>query len=188
METIAEKAAQKAAENAAQRSAEHVAAIMADDGLNKKEVTASLVALRGEMHQLQESTIEAAQRSVEEKISVGISSEATKAIAEPMMALRQAFDQLQDSSRNTENRNQDTLEAVHDTLEKVVERLVTLETAPANDPDRSPLPSLTIPEMNLVPPSEFESPLETLEEKARIKGLFAPTGKFNVYIRSNHVT
>jgi len=29
---------------------------------------------------------------------------------------------------------------------------------------------------------------ETLEEKARIKGLFAPTGKFNVYIRSNHVT
>ena len=29
---------------------------------------------------------------------------------------------------------------------------------------------------------------ETLEEKARIKGLFAPTGKFNVYNRSNHVT
>ncbi|GHF06473.1 nitrite reductase [Aliiroseovarius zhejiangensis] len=29
---------------------------------------------------------------------------------------------------------------------------------------------------------------ETLEEKARVKGLFAPTGKFNVYNRSNHVT
>ncbi|PKQ13634.1 MAG: nitrite reductase [Alphaproteobacteria bacterium HGW-Alphaproteobacteria-1] len=29
---------------------------------------------------------------------------------------------------------------------------------------------------------------ETLEEKARIKGLFAPTGKFNVYNRSNHKT
>ncbi|WP_371170536.1 cytochrome D1 domain-containing protein [Aliiroseovarius sp. 2305UL8-7] len=29
---------------------------------------------------------------------------------------------------------------------------------------------------------------ETLEEKARIKGLYAPTGKFNVYNRSNHVT
>lgn len=29
---------------------------------------------------------------------------------------------------------------------------------------------------------------ETLEEKARIKGLFAPTGKFNVHNRSNHVT
>ncbi|MCB1481430.1 MAG: c-type cytochrome [Rhodobiaceae bacterium] len=28
----------------------------------------------------------------------------------------------------------------------------------------------------------------TLEEKARIKGLFAPTGKFNVYNRTNHVT
>ena len=29
---------------------------------------------------------------------------------------------------------------------------------------------------------------QTLEEKARIKGLFAPTGKFNVHNRSNHVT
>lgn len=29
---------------------------------------------------------------------------------------------------------------------------------------------------------------ETLEEKARIKGLYAPTGKFNVYNRINHVT
>ncbi|PCD77345.1 cytochrome D1 domain-containing protein [Pseudothioclava arenosa] len=29
---------------------------------------------------------------------------------------------------------------------------------------------------------------ETLEEKARIDGLFAPTGKFNVYNRTNHVT
>ncbi len=29
---------------------------------------------------------------------------------------------------------------------------------------------------------------QTLEEKARIKGLYAPTGKFNVYNRSNHVT
>ena len=28
----------------------------------------------------------------------------------------------------------------------------------------------------------------TLEEKARVKGLFAPTGKFNVYNRVNHVT
>jgi nitrite reductase (NO-forming)/hydroxylamine reductase len=29
---------------------------------------------------------------------------------------------------------------------------------------------------------------QTLEEKARIKGLYAPTGKFNVYNRVNHVT
>ena len=29
---------------------------------------------------------------------------------------------------------------------------------------------------------------ETLEEKTRVKGLFAPTGKFNVHNRSNHVT
>ncbi|MEA3291461.1 MAG: cytochrome D1 domain-containing protein [Pseudomonadota bacterium] len=29
---------------------------------------------------------------------------------------------------------------------------------------------------------------KTLEEKARIKGLYAPTGKFNVYNRVNHVT
>ncbi|MDU8941857.1 cytochrome D1 domain-containing protein [Ovoidimarina sediminis] len=29
---------------------------------------------------------------------------------------------------------------------------------------------------------------KTLEEKARVKGLYAPTGKFNVYNRSNHVT
>ncbi len=29
---------------------------------------------------------------------------------------------------------------------------------------------------------------KTLEEKTRIKGLYAPTGKFNVYNRSNHVT
>jgi nitrite reductase (NO-forming)/hydroxylamine reductase len=29
---------------------------------------------------------------------------------------------------------------------------------------------------------------KTLTEKARIKGLYAPTGKFNVYNRSNHVT
>ena len=29
---------------------------------------------------------------------------------------------------------------------------------------------------------------ETLEEKARIKGFYAPTGKFNVYNRSHHVT
>jgi nitrite reductase (NO-forming)/hydroxylamine reductase len=29
---------------------------------------------------------------------------------------------------------------------------------------------------------------KTLKEKKRIKGLFAPTGKFNVYNRTNHVT
>jgi nitrite reductase (NO-forming)/hydroxylamine reductase len=29
---------------------------------------------------------------------------------------------------------------------------------------------------------------ETLEEKARIKGLETPTGKFNVYNRMHHVT
>ncbi|SMR84009.1 nitrite reductase (NO-forming) / hydroxylamine reductase [Aliiroseovarius halocynthiae] len=29
---------------------------------------------------------------------------------------------------------------------------------------------------------------QTLEEKTRVKGLYAPTGKFNVYNRSNHVT
>jgi nitrite reductase (NO-forming)/hydroxylamine reductase len=29
---------------------------------------------------------------------------------------------------------------------------------------------------------------ETLEEKTRIKGFYAPTGKFNVYNRTNHVT
>ncbi|MBL6969003.1 MAG: hypothetical protein ISR71_02125, partial [Gammaproteobacteria bacterium] len=29
---------------------------------------------------------------------------------------------------------------------------------------------------------------DTLEEKARIKGLTTPTGKFNVYSRTNHVT
>ena len=29
---------------------------------------------------------------------------------------------------------------------------------------------------------------KTLEEKARIKGFYAPTGKFNVYNRTNHVT
>lgn len=29
---------------------------------------------------------------------------------------------------------------------------------------------------------------ETLEEKARVKGLYAPTGKFNVFNRTNHVT
>ncbi|MEW8396936.1 MAG: cytochrome D1 domain-containing protein, partial [Candidatus Thiodiazotropha sp.] len=29
---------------------------------------------------------------------------------------------------------------------------------------------------------------KTLEEKARVKGLFAPTGKFNVHNRVNHVT
>jgi nitrite reductase (NO-forming)/hydroxylamine reductase len=29
---------------------------------------------------------------------------------------------------------------------------------------------------------------KTLEEKGRIKGFYAPTGKFNVYNRTNHVT
>ncbi|MBA1333438.1 hypothetical protein QQ73_21155, partial [Candidatus Endoriftia persephone str. Guaymas] len=29
---------------------------------------------------------------------------------------------------------------------------------------------------------------KTLKEKARIKGLYAPTGKFNVHNRVNHVT
>jgi nitrite reductase (NO-forming)/hydroxylamine reductase len=29
---------------------------------------------------------------------------------------------------------------------------------------------------------------KTLKEKARVKGLYAPTGKFNVFNRVNHVT
>jgi len=29
---------------------------------------------------------------------------------------------------------------------------------------------------------------KTLEEKGRVDGLYAPTGKFNVYNRTNHVT
>ena len=156
METMVEQAAQKAAENAAQRSAEHVAAIMADDGLNKKEVTATITSLRDEMHKLQETTLTAAQQSAEDTISAGLGRQATKAIAEPMMVLRQEFDQLQDSSRNAELRNQDTLEAVHDTLEKVVERLVTLEATPLQQQvEISPLPSLSIPEINLSAPTKL---------------------------------
>ncbi len=130
METMVDQAAQKAVENAAQRSAEHVAAIMADDGLNKKEISASIAELRDEMHKLQETTVTAARRSAEEAISAGAGNQPTGNMAEPVKALRQKFDQFQDSSRNAELQNQDTLEAVHDTLEKVVERLVTLETSP----------------------------------------------------------
>ncbi len=130
METMVDQAAQKAVENAAQRSAEHVAAIMADDGLNKKEISASIAELRNEMHNLQETAIAAARRSAKEAVSAGVGNQPTGNMAEPVKALRQKFDQLQDSSRNAELQNQDTLEAVHDTLEKVVERLVTLETSP----------------------------------------------------------
>jgi len=130
METMVDQAAQKAVENAAQRSAEHVAAIMADDGLNKKEISASIAELRNEMHKLQETTKTAAQRGTEEAISAGLGGQPTTDMAEPVKALRQKFDQLQNSSKSAELQNQDTLEAVHDTLEKVVERLVTLETSP----------------------------------------------------------
>jgi len=164
METIAEQAAKKAAENAAQRSAKHVAAIMADDGLNKKEMTASLTALRDEMHQLQETTIQAARRDAEQTLSAGLSGQATKAIAEPMMALRQEFDQLQDTSKNAELRNQDTLEAVHDTLEKVVERLVVLETTPPQNPERAAMPALSLPEIDRVAPATFERPFHVSDE------------------------
>ncbi len=168
MEALVDQAAKKAAENAAQRSAEHVAAIMADDGLNKKEVTASIAELRNEMHKLQEATIEAARHSAEEKISADLNIQAAQAIAEPMMGLRKEFEQLQDSSRSAELRNQDTLEAVHDTLEKVVERLVTLETletTPQQNIDRPPLPSLSIPEINMVSSSETdESEDKAVEE------------------------
>lgn len=130
METMVGKAAEKAAENAAQRSAEHVTAIMADDGLNKKEVSASIAGLRDEMRRLQETAVSAAQRSAEEAISAGLNGPSAHNDAEPMMALRQQFDKLQDTSKSAELQNQDTLEAVHDTLEKVVERLTTLETSP----------------------------------------------------------
>jgi len=165
MEALVDQAAKKAAEKAAQRSAEHVAAIMADDGLNKKEVTASITELRNEMHKLQEATIEAARHSAEEKISADLSSQAAKALAEPMMGLRKEIEELQSSSRSAELRNQDTLEAVHDTLEKVVERLVTLETSPPQQSDRPPLPSLSIPEINVVSsPETDKSEQETDEE------------------------
>ncbi len=139
METMVDQAAQKAVENAAQRSAEHVAAIMADDGLNKKEISASIAELRDEMHKLQETTISAARRSAEEAISAGLGSRSTRDTVEPVKALRQKFDQLEDSSKSAELQNQDTLEAVHDTLEKVVERLVTLETS-SLQADNSPIP------------------------------------------------
>lgn len=139
METMVDQAAQKAVEKAAQRSAEHVAAIMADDGLNKKEITASIAELRDEMHKLQETTITAARRSAEEAISAGLGNGSTRDTVEPVKALRQKFDQLENSSKNAELQNQDTLEAVHDTLEKVVERLVTLETSPLRaDPPSTP--------------------------------------------------
>ncbi len=156
VETMVEQAAHKAAQTAAQRSAEHVAAIMADDGLNKKEVIATIEDLRNEMHKLQEATLQTAQRNTEEAVSTGSSVQATEAIVEPMMKLQQKFDQLQESSKSAELHNQDTLEAVHDTLEKVVERLVTLETLPLQHEDRPPLPSLSIPEIKITAPASSE--------------------------------
>jgi len=156
MEIMVDQAAKKAAENAAQRSAEHVAAIMADDGLNKKEVTATITGLREEMLKLQEATINAARRSAEETISVELRGQAEKAIAGPMMVLQQEFEQFKDSSKRANLQNQDTLEAVHDTLEKVVERLVTLETSPSQFLERQPLPSLSAPGMNPISSSHFE--------------------------------
>jgi localization factor PodJL len=186
METMVDQAATKAAENAAQRSAEHVAAIMADDGLNKKEVTATIAGLREEMLKLQEATINAARRSAEETISAELKGQAEKAIAEPMMVLRQQFDQLQNSSKRADIQNQDTLEAVHDTLEKVVERLVTLEAAPAQHLDRPPLPSLSAPEVNPISSTDFERAFHISDEigdeaeieiKSRSESQFGPEDK-----------
>ncbi len=187
MEIMVDQAAKKAAENAAQRSAEHVAAIMADDGLNKKEITSTIAGLREEMLKLQEATINAARRSAEETISTELRGQAEKAIAGPMMVLQQEFDQLQDSSKRANLQNQDTLEAVHDTLEKVVERLVTLETSPPQYLERQPLPSLSPPEINPISSADFERAFHIsdeirdeaeIDDDSRFESQFEPEDKF----------
>ncbi len=172
METMVDQAAQKAVENAAQRSAEHVAAIMADDGLNKKEISASIAELRNEMHKLQETTITAARRSAEEAISAGLGSRSIRDTAEPVKALRQKFDQFEDSSKSAELQNQDTLEAVHDTLEKVVERLVTLETSPLQT-DNSSTPGEAIGNPGIDVEDVFETDIEPAPKSNSYEGASA---------------
>jgi localization factor PodJL len=70
---------------------------------------------------------EAANRAVERVLS-------TKAQADPspeLRAMEEGLRAVRESAANAEQRNQETLEAVHETLEQIVSKLAELETAAA---------------------------------------------------------
>ncbi len=74
-----------------------------------------------------EAAEQAAGRIVDQMRAEGTGSDGNPAT---LVALEQGLQALKASAEGADQRNQETLEAVHDTLEKVITRLVALEEAP----------------------------------------------------------
>lgn len=87
-----------------------------------------------------EAAEQAAGRVAEQMAGNGGTSEDSSTI----QAIEQGLQALRTSAENADQRNQETLEAVHDTLEKVIVRLVALEEAPGGTAPGAPpaLPSV----------------------------------------------
>lgn len=91
-----------------------------------EQVERSMRELLDGMHQMRESAVSAAERAAKE-VSLDIVRQSAHAPVE-IDSLRQDFDLLRQSHSQSDRRTQDTLEAVHDTLERLVDRLAVVET------------------------------------------------------------
>jgi localization factor PodJL len=97
-----------------------------------EQVERSMRELLDGMHQVRESAVSAAERAAKE-ISLDVLRQSAHVPVE-IDSLRQDFDLLRQSHSQSDRRTQDTLEAVHDTLERLVDRLATVETDIRGEP------------------------------------------------------
>jgi len=95
------------------------------DALSKVE--ANLDRLQGLLGEARRDTIEAARVTARTTVEEFAGQLAMGRDDELVRALREDLRRLQDAARHSDQQNQNTLEAVHDTLAKVVDRIAQLE-------------------------------------------------------------
>jgi localization factor PodJL len=128
-----------------------------------------LTAIERGIQQLTMQVREAREEAIAtaERVARAVASDMPKSDAE-FAAFKRDIETLHAHQAESDQRTQDTLEAVHDTLERLVERLASVETGLHQPrPAAAPLPARDsmVPQVR-VPDARFTEPLAVMQPKA----------------------
>jgi localization factor PodJL len=114
-----------------------------------------------QVREAREEAVATAER-VARKVAADMADAAPSAGAD-VSALKRDLESLHVTHVESEQRTHETLEAVHDTLERLVERLATIETGPRHAPDAYAPPHQLEPPAPMQVPQAYAPPVQPVE-------------------------
>ena len=124
--------------------------------------------------QVSQTAEDAANRAVERVLA----TQAQSGPSAELRAMEEGLRAVRDSAANAEQRNQETLEAVHETLEQIVNKLAELETASAGHQLAASMAQQAVELAKPDPVAAMESYLTTSQQSTAQPAFYDPTGVF----------